>query len=87
MEGVLLDSSFQKQEIIMGNYRLTISHEFTLGWSPGSKNPGWPETGGLIIQTATDEFIVAGTGIVVTFSSSAEKESVWAFSAPMKENI
>jgi hypothetical protein len=87
MEGVLLDSSFQKQEIIIGNYRLTISHEYTLGWSPGSKNPGWPETGGLIIQTAADEFIVAGTGIVVTFSSAIGKESVGILRADEGEYI
>jgi beta-galactosidase GanA len=75
IEGVLFDSSFQKQELTMGNYRLTISHEYTLGWSPASKNPGWPETGGLIIQTAADEFVIAGTGIVVTFSSASGNES------------
>jgi beta-galactosidase GanA len=69
MEGVLLDSGFQKQELIMGDYKLTVSHEYSLGWSSGSKEPGWPESGGLIINTGPDEFIIAGTGIVVTFSS------------------
>src|SRR4029078_3556536 len=54
---VLLDSAFQKQEFTMGNYRLTVSHEYTLGWSPGSRDPGWPESGGLIIQTGNNEFI------------------------------
>ncbi len=77
IEGVLLDSAFKKQEITMGNYKLTVSHEYTLGWSAGSKNPGWPETGGLIIQTGDNEFIIAGTGVVVSFSSSKnDKESV-----------
>jgi beta-galactosidase GanA len=76
IEGVLLDSIFRKQEILMGKYILTVSHEFTLGWSPGSKNPGWPEAGGIIIQTGNNEFIVAGTGIVVTFSSQRADESV-----------
>ena len=77
IEGVLLDSAFQKQEITMGNYKLTVSHEYTLGWSAGSKNPGWPESGGLIIQTGDNEFIISGTGIVVSFSSSKnDKQSV-----------
>ena len=70
--GVLLDSTIQKQELTMGNYKLTVSHEYTLGWSPGSKNPGWPESGGLIIQTDSNEFIIAGTGIVVTFAAVNE---------------
>jgi len=73
MEAVLLDSTAQKQELVMGDYILTVSHEFSLGWSPGSKNSGWPESGALIIQTSDHEFIIAGTGIVVTFSSSAKK--------------
>jgi hypothetical protein len=47
-----------------------------LGWSPGSKDPGWPETGGLIIQTGNNEFIIAGTGIVVTFSSSTNPDTL-----------
>ena len=74
--GVLLDSAFQKQEFTMGNYKLTVSHEYTLGWSPGSRDPGWPESGGLIIQTGNNEFIIAGTGIVVTFSSTNANQTV-----------
>jgi beta-galactosidase GanA len=72
MDAVLLDSNFQKQELVMGSYTLTISHEYSLGWSPDSKKPGWPESSGLIIQIGEHEFIIAGTGIVVTFSSSAK---------------
>jgi hypothetical protein len=30
IEGVLLDSGFQKQELIMGDYKLTVIHEYTL---------------------------------------------------------
>ena len=75
IEGVLLDSNFQNQELIMGDYKLTISHEYSLGWSAGSKEPGWPESGGLIIQTAQNEFIIAGTGIVVRFSSAKNVNS------------
>jgi beta-galactosidase GanA len=88
IEGVLLDSTFQKQEIIMGSYKLTVSHEFVLGWSPGSKSPGWPESGGLIIQTGEREFIIAGTGIVVTFSSARDaKQSVGILRADEGEYI
>jgi beta-galactosidase GanA len=75
MDGVLLDSGIQNKELIMGDYKLTVSHEYTLGWSAGSKDPGWPESGGLIIQTGRDEFIIAGTGIVITFSSVRDPNS------------
>jgi len=68
MEGVLLDTSNKKQEIILGNYKLTVSHDYTLGWSPEAKNPDWPMTGAIIIQTDENDFIIAGTGVVVTFA-------------------
>ena len=68
IEGVLLDSTNRKQEIIMGNYKLTVTHEYSLGWSPDARKPNWPESGGVIIQTGDDEFIIGGTGIVITFS-------------------
>ncbi len=68
MEGVLLDTSNKKQEIILGNYRLTVAHDYTLGWSPEAKNPDWPMSGALIIQEDDNSFIIAGTGVVVTFA-------------------
>jgi len=71
IEGMLLDSTGSKQEITMENYKLTVTHEYSLGWSPDAKKPNWPESGGVIIQTADDEFIIAGTGIVVTFSMAS----------------
>jgi hypothetical protein len=50
-------------QIKMGNYILTVSHEFTLGWSPGSKDENWPLAGGIIISLPNDEFYVRGTGL------------------------
>lgn len=68
MEGVLLDTSNKKQEIVLGNYKLIVSHDYTLGWSPEAKNPDWPMSGAIIIQTDKNDFIIAGTGVVVTFA-------------------
>jgi hypothetical protein len=76
IDGVLLDSGFQKQELSMGKYRLTVSHEYTLGWSPGSRKPDWPKTGGLIMQTDSNEFFIAGTGIVITFAAKDTNQSI-----------
>jgi beta-galactosidase GanA len=70
MDGVWLDKNFSVDSIEFGEYKFTIQHDYTLGWSPKAKEDQWPESGGLIIQTAPDEFIVAGTGIVITFSSA-----------------
>ena len=67
MDGVLLDSGKQKQTLVFGDYELTVAHEYTLGWSPGSKQGNWPQSGALIIEERPGEFIIAGTGVVITF--------------------
>lgn len=68
MDGVLLDTSNKKQQINLGNYTLTVSHDYTLGWSPESKNADWPMSGAIIIQEDDNSFIIAGTGVVITFA-------------------
>jgi beta-galactosidase GanA len=68
MDGVLLDTSNKKQEIILGDYKLTVSHDYTLGWSPEAKNADWPMSGAIIIQQNENDFIIAGTGVVITFA-------------------
>jgi hypothetical protein len=67
MEAVLLDKVHQDTVIKMGAYKLTIKHDYTLGWSPGAKAERWPMTGAIIIRTGENEFYVAGSGVVITF--------------------
>jgi len=69
MDGSLLDKKISADTLRFGDYSFVVKHDYTLGWSPKAKEEQWPQTGGLVIQTAADEFIVAGTGIVITFSS------------------
>ncbi|MDN3655141.1 DUF5597 domain-containing protein [Ferruginibacter paludis] len=70
MEGVLLDKQNKKIGLKMGKYQLVVTHDATLSWSPEAKDSVWSATGGIILQTAPDEFIVAGTGLVVTFENT-----------------
>lgn len=70
LDGVLLDKRSDADTLTFGNYTFIVKHDYTLGWSPGAKEENWPQAGGLIIQTAPNEFIVAGTGIVVSFVSA-----------------
>ncbi|MCX2473045.1 DUF5597 domain-containing protein [Pedobacter sp. MC2016-05] len=67
INGILFDKANSKQEIRLGDYIFLFSHDLNLGWSGKAKDENWPITGGLIIQLAPDEFIIAGTGIVATF--------------------
>src|SRR5436190_13813893 len=74
MDGVLLDTLLKKQELVLGNYKLSVAHDFTLGWSPAASKPDWPTSGAIIIQIAPDEFIIAGTGIVTTFTVNGKDD-------------
>lgn len=67
VKGFLLDKNSSSDTVILGKYKLHISHEYQLGWSPEAKNNLWPLSGGLVIAVGPGEFYVAGTGIVITF--------------------
>jgi hypothetical protein len=70
MDGFMLDKQNKKIVTKMGQYQLAVSHDATLSWSPEAKDSVWSTTGGIILQTAPDEFIIAGTGLVVTFENT-----------------
>jgi len=75
MEGVLLDTQTKKQEIILGAYKLIASHDYTLGWSPDAAKHDWPTSGAIIIREGENDFIIAGTGVVFTFSVNGSVNS------------
>jgi len=58
------------KEVTIGNYHLAIDHEYRLGWSAGAKDAIWPLAGCIIISVGADEFYIAGTGVVITFTST-----------------
>jgi beta-galactosidase GanA len=70
MAGILLDHNKKEEEIVLGGYKLIVKHDFTLGRSPGAKNDTWSLSGVIIINTASDEFYVAGSGIVINFETA-----------------
>ncbi len=76
MTGVLLDKENQKQAIELGNYTLTVSHDFTWGWSGGSDRSEWPKAGCIIISTGPDDYIIAGIGIIITFAPNPPDDSI-----------
>lgn len=73
MDGYLFDKQGQKTGSAMGNYQLSVSHYNTMSWAPEAKDSVWTTTGGIILQTGPDEFLVAGTGIVVVFEHKDRK--------------
>ena len=50
---------------------------FTLPWDPRATNGSvWPETGAALIKTAPDEYILAGSGVVLKLEHHSESEAV-----------
>jgi beta-galactosidase GanA len=72
------------QEIALGNYKFTVRFKQPAPISVGANvETDWPGAhGGLIIQLAPDDFLVAGTGMIITFgvregNAIAGIESIW----------
>jgi hypothetical protein len=76
IEGVLLDKENRDTIINLGDYELTVVHDFTFPWSAGAKEDEWPLASGIIIQTGENEFYIAGTGIIVTFKPLNDKSLI-----------
>ena len=70
--GVLLDSALQTARVEMGNYVIHFRHEYS--WKYAERvGADTPRVGGMIIQLAPDEFLVAGTGLLATFWPRSEE--------------
>ena len=70
MAGVLLDSASQVTKVTLGDYVLTVRHEYS--WPYAGRTEGEnPRFGGMIIMESPDECYVAGRGIVVTFATKS----------------
>ena len=74
VKGFLIEKDSIQKDIPIGDYLFTVHHEYKMGWSAGAKDSSWPLAGGLIIAIAPDEFYVAGTGIVMTFTPKANNK-------------
>ncbi len=76
LDGSLVDKTVSADTLTFGEYRFTVKHDYTLNWSPDAKKESWPHGGVTVIQVGADEFMIAGTGIVITFSSATDNSRV-----------
>lgn len=77
MKGLLFDKNNQERILTWDNTNLICRHFFTLPWDSRATNgSNWPEGGGIIIRLTEDEYIIAGSGIVVEFQSFDEIRSI-----------
>jgi hypothetical protein len=74
-KGLLFDQENRERILSFDDLTITCRHFFTLPWDPRATNGSvWPETGGLILRIEKDEYIVAGSGIVVEFKKNKESK-------------
>lgn len=79
MKGLLFDQENKERIIIDEDLTITCRHNFTLPWDPRATNGSvWPEGGGILLKLARNEYIVAGSGLVVEFAKTTEKKAAKA---------
>ncbi len=67
MAGALLDSAHHQTQLPLGDFIFNVRHEYS--WSYARRVEGEvPRVGGMIIMLSPDEFLIAGSGIIVTFA-------------------
>ncbi|MCX6319013.1 MAG: DUF5597 domain-containing protein [Bacteroidetes bacterium] len=69
MDGFFLTKKEKEDASMMGDFKLRVVHYNTMSWASEAKDSVWSPSGGIVIQTAPDEFLIAGTGIVVEFEN------------------
>ena len=74
IKSVLLSKTESETIVRLGKYEFTCKHDYTLSWTPGARTETWPMSSAIIIQTAENEFFVAGTGVVITAKPRENKD-------------
>lgn len=71
MEGVLLTNEEREKEIVTPDgIKITVRHSYSLGWEPGAKNAEWPEVGCILLRLGKEDYLVIGSGVVLTFKDA-----------------
>ncbi|MUP46046.1 mannonate dehydratase [Gramella sp. BOM4] len=76
IDGVLLEKDKILSTVVLGDYEFSFKNSYTLGWEAGATDEVWDSGGAIIIQTDTNEFFVAGSGIVVTFKNWKQRDKI-----------
>ena len=72
--GLLFDQQDRERIVRDDGMVITCRHYFTLPWDPRAKDGStWPEGGAMLVKLAKNDYLLAGTGVVVAFASEYEK--------------
>jgi hypothetical protein len=72
--GLLFDQQDKERIIQDGDIVMTCRHYYTLPWDPRATDGSvWQEGGAILMKLADDEYLLAGSGVVVSFATAYEK--------------
>ena len=74
--GLLFDQEDKERIISIDDDKtvVTCRHYFTLPWDPRATDGStWPEGGAVLLKLKKDEYLLAGSGVVVSFASQYEQ--------------
>lgn len=75
MDAVLLDNEMRQADITMPDGTvLHVKHSYSLGWEPGAQADTWPEAACIIICQGKEDYLVIGSGVVITYSKPNGKQ-------------
>ena len=73
--GLLFDRDDTERLIEDDGLLLTCRHYFTLPWDArATDGTPWPEGGAVVMRLARHEYLIAGSGVVVSFATTSEKQ-------------
>ncbi|MBQ8655589.1 MAG: DUF5597 domain-containing protein [Prevotella sp.] len=73
--GLLFDQQDKERIIEDDGLAITCRHYFTLPWDARATDGStWPEGGAMLIKLARNEYLLAGSGVVVEFKTKSEKQ-------------
>jgi hypothetical protein len=76
MKGLLFDQENKERILYQDDLKIICRHFFTLPWDPRARDGStWPEGGGILLRLAPNEYIVAGSGIVIEFEKTTENQT------------
>jgi len=72
--GLLFNQDDKERIVTDDDMSITCRHYYTLPWdSRATDGSTWPEGGAILLKLANNEYLLAGTGVVVAFASAYEK--------------
>ncbi len=75
MAGALLDSAHHQTQLLLGDFVFNVRHEYSWSYARRTEAEA-PRVGGMIIMLSPDEFLVAGSGIIITFAARADDGAI-----------